>query len=98
MNMVESTPPSVPSGFGRLPRVSRQTAGEAAIVRVLAPICADKFRQASDSAAKLTALKGTDSWKRDDFIKDTGYATFPGSEYDRKVADACVELLTQVEG
>ena len=73
-------------------------AGEAAIVRVLAPICADKFRQASDSAAKLTALKGTDSWKRDDFIKDTGYATFPGSEYDRKVADACVELLTQVKG
>ena len=58
---------------------------------------ADKFRQASDSAAKLTALKGTDSWKRDDFIKDTGYATFPGSEYDRKVAEACVELLTQVK-
>ena len=73
-------------------------AGEAAIVRVLAPICADKFRQASDSAAKLAALNGTDSWKRDDFIKDTGYATFPGSEYDRKVADACVELLTQVKG
>jgi hypothetical protein len=73
-------------------------AGEAAIVRVLAPICADKFRQASDSAAKLVALNGTDSWKRDDFIKDTGYATFPGSEYDRKVANACVELLTQVKG
>jgi len=28
----------------------------------------------------------------------SGYATFPGSEYDRKVADACVELLTQVKG
>ena len=41
---------------------------------------------------------GSDSWKRDDFIKDTGYATFPGSEYDRKVANACVELLTQVKG
>ena len=73
-------------------------AGEAAIVRVLAPICADKFRQASDSAAKLTALKDTDSWKRDDFIKDTGYATFPGSEYYQKLANACVELLTQVKG
>jgi hypothetical protein len=72
-------------------------AEEAAIVRVLAPICADKFRQASDSVAKLAALKGTDSWKRDDFIKDTGYATFPGSEYDRKVAETCVELLTQVK-
>ena len=67
-------------------------------MRLLAPICADKFRQASDSVAKLAALNGTDSWKRDDFIKDTGYATFPGSEYDRKVANACVELLTQVKG
>ena len=67
-------------------------------MRVLAPICADKFRRAPDSAAKLAALNATDSWKRDDFIKDTGYATFPGSEYDRKVANACVELLTQVKG
>ena len=66
-------------------------------MRVLAPICADKFRQASDSAAKLTALKGTDSWKRDDFIKETGYATFPGSEYDQRVAETCVELLRQVK-
>jgi hypothetical protein len=72
-------------------------AREAAIVRVLAPICADKFRRAPDSAAKLAALNATDSWKRDDFIKETGYATFPGSEYDRRVADTCVELLTQVK-
>src|SRR5258708_19839191 len=59
-------------------------AGEAAIVRVLAPICADKFPQPSHSSPKSTALKVTDSWKRDDFIKDTGYSTFPGSEYDPK--------------
>jgi len=72
-------------------------AREAAIVHVLAPICADRFRRASDSAAKLTALNATDSWKRDEFIKDTGYATFPGSEYDRRVADACVEVLTQAK-
>ena len=54
-------------------------------------------RHDSDSAAKLAALNATDSWKRDDFIKETGYATFPGSEYDRRVADTCVELLTQVK-
>jgi len=91
-------------GFGwggwTLGSTARETAAKSAaiaVVTVLAPMCADKFRQASDSPAKLTALKGTDSWKRDDFIKDTGYATFPGSEYDRKVADACVELLTQVK-
>jgi len=32
-------------------------AEEAAIVRVLAPICADKFRQASDSVAKLASFE-----------------------------------------
>ena len=88
-------------GFGwMLGGTARQAASDAAqasIVRVLAPICADKFRQASDAGTKLTALKGTDSWKRDDFIKDGGYANFAGSDYDRKVADACAELLTQVK-
>ncbi len=40
-------------------------AGEAAIVRVLAPICADKFRQASDSSAKLlTQVKEATEHKR----------------------------------
>ena len=59
-------------GFGwTLESTAKQAASDAAqasMVRVLAPICADKFRQASDSIANLAALKSTDSWKRDDFI------------------------------
>src|SRR5262245_23246329 len=71
-------------------------AEEAAIVRVLAPICADKFRQASDSVANVSFPR-VGTFQSCFFIKDTGYATFPGSEYDRKVAETCVELLTQVK-
>ena len=62
-------------------------AEQASIVRVLAPICADK----------LQALNRADSWKRDEIIQKAGWATFPGSEPDRKVAEACANLLSQAK-
>src|SRR5947208_2435132 len=64
-------------------------AEQASIVRVLAPICADKFQRSADVSANLEALKKTDSWNRDELIEKAGWATFPGSEPDRKVAQAC---------
>ena len=67
------------------------------IVRVLAPICVDKFQRAADAGANLEALKKTNSWKRDELIVKAGWATFPGSEPDRKVAEACATLLSQVK-
>src|SRR5207248_6121883 len=63
-------------------------AEQASIVRVLAPICADKFQRSADVSANLEALKKTDSWNRDELIEKAGWATFPGSEPDRKVAQA----------
>jgi hypothetical protein len=72
-------------------------AEQVGIVRVLAPICADKFQRAADSGANLEALKKADSWKRDEMIQKAGWATFPGSEPDRKVADACAKLLSDVK-
>ena len=72
-------------------------AEQASVVRVLAPICADKFKNAADASANLEALNKADSWKRDDMIVKAGWATFPGSEPDRQVADACAKLLAQVK-
>ena len=72
-------------------------AEQASIVRVLAPICADKFQHAADAAANLEALKKADSWKRDEIVAKAGWTTFPGSEPDRKVAEACANLLSQVK-
>jgi hypothetical protein len=72
-------------------------AEQASIVRVLAPICADKFQRSADASANLQALHTADSWKRDEIIQQAGWATFPGSEPDRKVAEACANLLSQAK-
>ena len=72
-------------------------AEQASIVRVLAPICADKFQRSTDASANLQALNKADSWKRDEMIQKAGWATFPGSEPDRKVAEACANLLSQAK-
>jgi len=69
---------------------------QSTIVRVLAPICADKFQRSADARTNLEALTKTDSWRRDEMIEKAGWSTFPGSEPDRKVADACAKLLTEV--
>ena len=72
-------------------------AEQASIVRVLAPICADKFQHSADAGTNLEALKKTDSWNRDELIEKAGWATFPGSEPDRHVAEACANLLSQTK-
>jgi hypothetical protein len=74
-----------------------KTAEQASIVRVLAPICADKFQRSADVGVNLEALKKADSWKRDEIIEKAGWSKFPGSEPDRKVAEACASLLSQVK-
>jgi hypothetical protein len=69
-------------------------AEQASAVRVLAPICADRFQRSADAGANLEALTRTESWKRNDLIEKAGWSKFPGSEPDRKVAEACVALLS----
>ncbi len=74
-----------------------QEAEQKAIVRVLAPICVDKFERSADAGPNLEALKKADSWKRDEIIEKAGWTKFPGSEPDRKVAEACANLLSQAK-
>jgi hypothetical protein len=69
-------------------------AEQASIVRVLAPICADKFQRSADASENLNALNKADSWKRNEIVEKAGWTTFPGSEPDRAVAEACVKLLS----
>jgi len=71
-------------------------AEQATLVRVLAPICADKFKKSADVVANLEALNKADPWRRDEMIVTAGWATFPGSEPDRRVAEACAQMLSQV--
>jgi hypothetical protein len=64
-------------------------------VAVLAPMCADKFRGASDAAVNMTEFKKVSSWMQDSYIQKGGWATFPGlSAPDLAIAQACAKLLT----
>src|SRR5260221_7369748 len=66
---------------------------ELAVIAVLAPVCADKFRALPDAEAKQVALSKVDSWKRrDEFPKE--FVTLPGESYPSSaLVDACYTLL-----
>jgi hypothetical protein len=65
-----------------------------ALVAVLAPMCAAKFRNASDAALNMSELKKVSSWQQDSYIQKGGWATFPGMlSPDLAIAQACVKLL-----
>ena len=67
-----------------------------AVVARLAPICVEQFNQDSEKDQKLTTLKETDSWKRNDYVENQGWATMPGEkEADGKVAGKCAKLLVE---
>jgi len=68
----------------------------AALVAVLAPMCADKFRTASDAALVMAEFKKVNSWQQDSYIQKGGWATFPGmASPDLAIAQACAVLLTK---
>ena len=78
-------------------KLAQETAS-AAVVAVLAPICADKFQNAADAPATLIKLKATERWKQDTFVADGGWATFPGSKSaNRSVAEACAKMLSELK-
>jgi hypothetical protein len=74
-----------------------EVAEQASVVKVLAPICADRFQRSTEVGANLEALKKADSWDRTTLIEKAGWTTFPGSTPDREVASACVSLLNKVK-
>ncbi len=53
-----------------------EKSANSAIVTVLAPMCADKFRAASDSTLNMAELKKVSSWMQDSYIEKGGWATF----------------------
>jgi len=68
-----------------------------AVVQRLAPICVVQFNQDLGKIQKLRELKAVSSYQRNDYVKEQGWATMPGEEKpDNRVADACAELLVQI--
>jgi hypothetical protein len=66
----------------------------AALVAILGPMCADKFRGGPDATVNMTELKKVSTWMQDSYIQKGGWATFPGMEApDLAVAQQCAKLL-----
>ena len=68
-----------------------------AVVKVLAPICVEKFQQQPDAVANLTAFKAVSSYQQAAFVTKGGWATLAGSDkpYDG-TARACAEMLDKL--
>jgi hypothetical protein len=74
-----------------------QDRATAAVVKVLAPACVQRFQQQADLEAKWAAFKKVDSWQRDAFIEKSGFATPIGSdEANSETADKCASMLTDI--
>lgn len=66
----------------------------AALVKVLAPVCDEKFRGLPDLTLRSAALKETQSWKRDTYLVESGYVTPSGLDStDNAVGEVCANLL-----
>ena len=65
-----------------------------AVVERLTPICVAQFNQDPERDSKLKEFKKIDSWKREQYVRDQGWATMPfEKEPDRRVARECSLLI-----
>ena len=72
--------------------------GKDAVIQRLAPIFVYQFNQDPEKDQKLSELKETSAYQRDDYVREQGWATMPGeAEPDRQVSDACAQLLVQID-
>ena len=55
-------------------------AGMDARADLVAGVCVDRFGRDGDATAKLVALKGTDTWKREEFIVKGGWMAIDGQK------------------
>jgi hypothetical protein len=68
-----------------------------ALVQVYAPVCVERFEHQANIEAKWAELTKVDSWRRDDYIKESGFATPPGSTSPNvRIADACADALSKI--
>jgi hypothetical protein len=69
----------------------------AALVQAYGPVCTERFKHQPNVEAKWVELTKVDSWRRDDYIKESGFATPPGSTSPNSaVADACADALSKI--
>jgi len=69
----------------------------AALVQAYGPVCIERFKHQPNVEAKWVELTKVDTWRRDAYIKESGFATPPGSTSpNAAVADACADALSKI--
>jgi len=69
----------------------------AALVQAYGPVCIERFKQQPNVEAKWVELTKVDTWRRENYIKESGFATPPGSTSPNlAVADACADALSKI--
>jgi hypothetical protein len=65
-----------------------------AVTAVLAPMCAEKFREDANASANMIELKKVNSWLQDSsYVEKGGCVTFPGIASPFGVGRACATAL-----
>ena len=68
-----------------------------ALVQAYGPVCIERFKHQANVEAKWVELTKIDTWRRDDYIKESGFATPPGSTSPNlAIADACADALSKI--
>ena len=77
-----------------------ETQSDIAVVEALVPVCVAQSVSDPAGPAKLEQLKAVkSSYERTDFVIKAGWATIPtAKEPNRKVAEACAEVIAKAVG
>jgi hypothetical protein len=68
-----------------------------ALVPAYGPLCIERFKQQANATEKWAELANVETYRRDAYIKDAGFATPPGSTAPNPaIADACANALSKV--
>ena len=75
----------------------REMAKEA-VLENLVPICVEQYHQDPNKVEKFMELKDKAYYLRDDYVKENGWATMPGSKsLVRGIADECAKQIIKFE-
>ena len=82
--------------LGKTAENDATTRVNAALVQAYGPVCIERFKHQPNVEAKWVELTKVDTWRRDAYIQETGFATPPGSTSpNHAVADACADALSK---
>ena len=83
--------------LGKTAETNAATLVNAALVKAYGPVCIERFKQQPNVDAKWAELTKVDTWRRENYIKESGFATPPGSTLpNAAVADACADALSKI--